>query len=193
MQNLIRRGNTWFARFFIPRDRWADAGKALKATGGVKREIVRTLGTPDIREARRRLRTAFAAIQTDLDGALKAAGLHPMTDWTVNWQGRAKELRAELQAPEASQVVTREVIEEQDGTTVEIVTTAADHLRDQVKAEAERLEQVRGYDTATAFYTAGPHTTRPESNALPARTGPLRAAMLDCTCARLRRYCSQLI
>ena len=154
MQNLIRRGNTLFARFFIPRDRWEDAGHALKAAGGIKREIVRTLGTTDIKEAKRRLQPALAAIQTDLEVALKAAGLRPLTDWTADWQGRAKELRALLQAPEASQVVSVASVDQPDGTATEIETTEADYLRRQVTAEAEQLEQARGYTTAQAFYTA---------------------------------------
>ena len=29
MQNLLRRGGTDYARFFIPADRWADVGKAM--------------------------------------------------------------------------------------------------------------------------------------------------------------------
>ena len=45
MQNLIRRGATWYGRIFIPKDRWADVGKAMGAANGVKREVVRTLQT----------------------------------------------------------------------------------------------------------------------------------------------------
>jgi hypothetical protein len=73
MQNLIRRGNTWFARLFIPRDRWVDAGKATGAAQGVRREIVRTLQTTDGGEARHRLRPALSAIQADLDARLISA------------------------------------------------------------------------------------------------------------------------
>ncbi|HXT81696.1 MAG TPA: DUF6538 domain-containing protein, partial [Acetobacteraceae bacterium] len=98
MQNLLRRGNTWFARLFIPHDRWADVGKALKVKGGLKREVVRTLGTTDRAEAKRRLTLALAQMQREIDVTLKNAGRKPLTDWTAEWPKRAVELRAAVQA-----------------------------------------------------------------------------------------------
>src|SRR3954451_10747814 len=51
MANLLKRGATYFVRLTIPRDRWADVGRAMGAAGGLKREVVRTLQTGDFREA----------------------------------------------------------------------------------------------------------------------------------------------
>ena len=73
MQNLLRRGATYYARLFIPADRWSDVGKAMNAAGGTKKEAVRTLQTTDIREARSRLRAALTAMQVDIDARLTAA------------------------------------------------------------------------------------------------------------------------
>jgi hypothetical protein len=71
MTNLLRRGGTYYARLFLPAERWADVGRAMGARGGIKREVVRTLQTSDIREARGRLRTALAAMQADVDAKLR--------------------------------------------------------------------------------------------------------------------------
>lgn len=72
-QNILRRGATYHARLFIPADRWADVGKARGASGGITREVVRSLQTGDVGDARRRLRPALAAIQADVDAKLAAA------------------------------------------------------------------------------------------------------------------------
>lgn len=155
MQNLVRRGNTWFARFFVPKDRWADAGKATRAASGIKRDITRTLGTTDRKEARKRLGAALTAIQADLDAALKAAGLRPLTDWTADWSSRAIERRAELQAADATTILTGSVVQDPaDGQEAFIGETERDLLQDQLRTDAEHLEEVRGSAVAEAFFKA---------------------------------------
>jgi integrase len=154
MQNLLHRGHAWFARYIVPKDRWGDVGRAMKAPNGTKREIVRTLSTTDLREAKRRLQPALAAIQADVEGALRAAGLRPLTAWKADWQDRARELRAILQAPEATEVLSIDFYAQPDGTDVEQQTTHADYVRAQVAAEAEQLEQAQGFTVAQAFFTA---------------------------------------
>ncbi len=96
MQNLLRRGNAWFARLFIPQDRWANVGKAMGAARGIKREVVRTLQTSDRREAQRRLGVALAELRASVDDALRQAKMRPLTDWTADWADRAAENRAAL-------------------------------------------------------------------------------------------------
>jgi integrase len=143
MQNLLRRGNTWFARLTLPRDRWGDVGRAYKAASGVKREVVRTLQTTDRREAGTRLKTALAAIQAEVEDRLRAAGLAPLTAWKVTWMDRAGELRGALREADDEKLLTATYVE-----------TEQDLLRDTVKDEADRLEGTLGYPTAAAFYKA---------------------------------------
>jgi hypothetical protein len=140
MQNLIRRGPTWYARSFIPKDRWADVGKAMNAANGIRREVVRTLNTTDLREAKRRLQPALAATQGQIDGHLKAAGLAPLSDWTADWVARAVEIRANLKAA--------------DDTPVYEDASERDIMLDGFIAEAERLEEAKGVATAEAFWKA---------------------------------------
>jgi hypothetical protein len=154
MHNLIRRGNTWFARYHIPRDRWADAGKATGAAQGVLREVVRTLRTTDRVEAKRRLTSALSAIQAELDARLQAASLRPLTDWTADWSARARQRRADLQAADDATIVIGEIIETDHGEVIDAGETERDLLRRQVGHEAELLEQVRGPAVAEAFYKA---------------------------------------
>ena len=68
----------------------------MGAAGGVKREVVRTLGTTDRQEAKRRRQPALVAIQATIEAALRAAGLPPLTDWTADWATHAVGLRAIL-------------------------------------------------------------------------------------------------
>ena len=55
MANLRRIRQGWYARYIIPRSRWADFGG--------KREVVRTLQTRDLVEARSRRLKAMEAIE----------------------------------------------------------------------------------------------------------------------------------
>ncbi len=153
MQNLIRPGNAWFARYFVPKDRWADAGRATDAAGGIKREVVRTLATTDRALAKRRLAKALGAIEAELDVRLQVAGLPPLTDWTADWPSRVRALRATLQGADDTTAVVSECIVE-DGELVEIGPTERDLMVQQVGVEAECLEQVRGYAAAKTFFEA---------------------------------------
>ncbi len=78
MANLLTRGNTWFARFNTPRDRWEDSGFTMATKGGVLREIVRTLRTTDHSEALKRRDVALAAMRTEVDIALRQARKRPL-------------------------------------------------------------------------------------------------------------------
>jgi integrase len=147
MQNLIRRTNTWYARFFIPKERWVDVGKAMGAARGVKKEVVRTLKTSDRREAKRALVSALATIQMDVDAALKTAGLAPLTDWTANWKGRALEWRALISEADD----TDHVVPDEYGGEAFIIDSDRRVLLESLEPEAERLEEVRGPAVAQAF------------------------------------------
>ncbi|MFT8805064.1 MAG: hypothetical protein ABF876_06135 [Acetobacter aceti] len=39
MSNLTMRHGSYYVRFIIPKDRWADAGKVLKASTGQRKAI----------------------------------------------------------------------------------------------------------------------------------------------------------
>lgn len=100
MANLLKRGSTYFVRLTIPRDRWADVGRAMIAAGGLKREVVRTLQTGDYREAQKRREAGLAAAREMVDAALRRARLEPLTDWTADWAARAIERREQFRAGE---------------------------------------------------------------------------------------------
>ncbi len=89
--NLRRNGLTWYARFTIPKDRWPDFGG--------KREVVRTLETRDLKEARQRRSGALRAIEAALSADLAERGLPPLSGgWQPPWQDAALAARAELAA-----------------------------------------------------------------------------------------------
>ena len=46
MANLIKRGATFYVRLHIPLDHQRDVGGALGASGGIKREVVKTSRPP---------------------------------------------------------------------------------------------------------------------------------------------------
>ncbi|GBQ89272.1 hypothetical protein AA13595_2599 [Gluconacetobacter johannae DSM 13595] len=59
MHSLMIRGRTYCVRFIIPKDRWEDAGHVLQSPTGRCRDIVKTLGTRDHREAVKRRSKAW--------------------------------------------------------------------------------------------------------------------------------------
>lgn len=146
MTNLLKRGTTYFVRLTIPQSRWADVGRAMGAAGGVKREVVRTLQTGDFREAQRRREAGLAALREIVDGALRRAGLAPLTDWTANWQERAVELQEAMRTGEA--VILGSVGDPDDE---DIPVTEADLTSETVEREVEALERKRGADVAAQF------------------------------------------
>src|SRR5260370_27917611 len=73
MHNLRRIGLTYYARFIVPRDRWADVGQVTGAKNGQRREVVRTLETRDLKEAHKRRPAALEAIRSDLNRQFAAA------------------------------------------------------------------------------------------------------------------------
>jgi hypothetical protein len=68
----------------------------MEASGGVRREVVRTLQTTDRAEAPRRRDVALAALRQEVDAALVKAKLRPLTDWTADWPARAVQWRRRL-------------------------------------------------------------------------------------------------
>ncbi len=152
MTNLLRRGLGWYARLSIPRDRWADVGTAMRAPGGVKREIVRTLGTQDPKEAKRRLQPALHAIREDIDGALVAAGMRPLTDWTAAWQVQALERREQLRQWRKQVIGTFEVLDGKTEYNVEVEETQADVYLDLgLCEELDELASKKGPQAAAQY------------------------------------------
>ncbi|MFT9447265.1 MAG: hypothetical protein ABF576_11535 [Gluconobacter japonicus] len=100
MHGLRRTGGlTWSVRLSIPRDRWADAGKAFGTTSGIKQEVIRSLGTQDAKEAIRRRDKALAAMREDLDARLVAAGFLPIHGhWQPDWMNEDRFLTEALEA-----------------------------------------------------------------------------------------------
>ncbi|MBB3883653.1 DUF6538 domain-containing protein [Acetobacter oeni] len=78
MRNLVKRGQGYYARLIIPQDRWQDAGKVMGCRSGIRREVVRTLGTRDHREAIRRREKMLETMRAELDAKLVQAGLLPL-------------------------------------------------------------------------------------------------------------------
>lgn len=148
MTNLTRRHRTYFVRFNIPRDRWADVGKALGVPSGTVREIVRTLGTPDRAVAMQRRDAAIAAIRAELDAALVAARLRPLSDWVADWQGRALERREQLERA-AGRVAYYEDDPRGEGPPVPV--SEASVLLDDVREDAERVRDRQGDQAAYQF------------------------------------------
>lgn len=60
-QNLLRRKQTWYARYFVPKEQQAAYGRA---------EVQRTLKTRDLLEAKRRLPAVIAQIQLEIEEVL---------------------------------------------------------------------------------------------------------------------------
>lgn len=65
-QNLLRRKQTWYARYFVPKEHQSAFGRA---------EVQRTLKTRDLVEAKRRLPATIAQIQWEIEEALTNRGL----------------------------------------------------------------------------------------------------------------------
>lgn len=88
MHQIRRIGLTYYARVTIPKDRWEDVGR---------REVVRTLNTRDLKEARARRRKAVAAIHEEVSLELARRGLPPLdSGWTPSWQAEALSVRTEI-------------------------------------------------------------------------------------------------
>ncbi len=135
MANLKRIGLTYFARFIIPKDRWQDCGK---------REVVRTLQTRDLKEARRRRAAALTAIQAQLNATLAARGLKPLdSDWVPDWQTAALEDNAKLRA------AADDGYERPDGTYRH---SERDNWTNQIWENAERLEDSHSPAIARSYY-----------------------------------------
>jgi len=144
--HLVRRGSTYFVRLTIPRERWADVGRALGAAGGLKREVVRTLQTGNYREAMARRDAGLTAVRELVDLALKRAKLRPLTDWTADWQGRAVELAAFAREAEG---VVNGWVQGPDGDDMPIMES--EFIDDAIEREAEIVEARQGTPAAQAF------------------------------------------
>ena len=98
MAHIRRVGLTYYARFTIPKDRWHDAGR---------REVVRTLQTRDLKEARKRIGPALEDIRRSLDDGLTGKGCAPLSGtWKPSWGGPGRivdeAMRARAEAERAS-------------------------------------------------------------------------------------------
>ena len=145
MANLLKRGDTYFVRLTIPRDRWAHVGKAMGAATGIRREVVKTLQTGDYREAQRRRDEGLNACRRAVDAALRKYGLAPLTDWTANWPERAVERRMNLKAGVGK---VNQWIAGDDGPEA---IMEADLTSDLIEHEAERVALLRGPEAARQF------------------------------------------
>ena len=67
--NLLRRGGNWYARRAVPRRHWERLGK---------RELVRTLGTADLRMAERLLPLALAELDRQIEELVGGPALRPV-------------------------------------------------------------------------------------------------------------------
>ena len=152
MSQLLRRGQTFYARLIVPLARRGDVGKAMGAAGGTKREIVRTLQTTDRREATRRRGAALAAMRADVDIALRKAGMRPLTDWTASWGDRAAELRQAL--ANGGETVSHYEEVEANGETVPMPVYDADLTRDTIADAAAEVEARQGLTAAREFIAA---------------------------------------
>ena len=94
--SIFQRGGRWSVRVSFPKERWADIGRAMGASNGLKRDISRTLETSSRREAEDRKHEAAAAIRAEVDVKLAKAKLRPLTDWTADWMSRAVQRREEM-------------------------------------------------------------------------------------------------
>lgn len=146
--SLLKRANTWCVRFNVPEARWADVGRAMGARSGIKREIVRTLGTADHSTARQRRDQALAAIRADVEAALAAARLRPLSDWTADWQSHALRRHDELRA-EGDRVVRWE--DGQQAFSDPVPVYFAEEQRDHVLEEAQEVERRQGPIAARKF------------------------------------------
>ncbi|NLI26156.1 MAG: hypothetical protein GX413_02030 [Acetobacter sp.] len=45
MQNMTKRGNVYYVRFIVPKERWSDVGVATGACNGTRRDITKSLET----------------------------------------------------------------------------------------------------------------------------------------------------
>jgi integrase len=86
MQNMTKRGNVYYVRFIVPKERWSDVGVATGARNGTRRDITKSLETKDHREALRRRDAALAVIREETNAALTAQGRPPLHgDWKPSW------------------------------------------------------------------------------------------------------------
>ncbi len=146
MANLLKRGDTYFVRLMIPRDRWTDVGKAMGARGGIRREVVRTLQTTSFREAQRRREEGLRAAREMVGAALRRLKLAPLTDWTANWFDRAVERRGQMQAAAG---VVNQLIPRDDGTAEPLMES--DLTADLIEAEADTIGTRQGPEAARRF------------------------------------------
>ncbi|NVN40514.1 hypothetical protein HUK82_08045, partial [Ameyamaea chiangmaiensis] len=79
-------GKTYAARLSIPRERWADVGRAYGTRTGVRQELVRSTQTRDRHEAIRRRGKVLERLRAEVDAKLAAIGLPPLHGtWCPDW------------------------------------------------------------------------------------------------------------
>ena len=146
--SLLRRGLTYFVRVTLPPDRWADIGRSMGARSGLRREVVKTLGTTDRKVASSRLDAAASAIIQEVEDALRRARLRPLADWTADWMSRALERQEELREHGQEPIGPDHV--DEDGEPLGPMT-ADSVILDRVLEDYDVVERKRGRAVAEQF------------------------------------------
>lgn len=137
MHGIRRIGLTYYVRFIIPKDRWEDCGR---------REVVRTLDTRDLKEARSRRARALEGIRREMNGRLTSQGLPPLDpDWMPSWEAEALRRRNDLKK------ASEEVDVDPDTGDEAPWGSPADRMKDRVYDRAEELELKIGGNNARRF------------------------------------------
>ena len=120
----------------------------MSSKGGVKREIVRTLETPDYREAQKRRDGGLTLIRGEIDRALVAAKLRPLTDWTAGWEAKAAQHREHLRTH--GHRVAYEMADDSD-PDISHETLESEHILETVEVDAGVVERRQGPAAARRF------------------------------------------
>lgn len=145
--SILRRGQTYFVRVTLPPDRWADVGRAMGARAGLRREVVKTLGTTDRKEASSRIDAAASTIIQDVEAALRRAKLRPLTDWTADWMSKAHTLNEAWR--EGRDEVIHEEVDERGRVIGE--ETAGTIMIESIEAAAEQVHRRQGRQASDQF------------------------------------------
>ncbi len=156
MSDIFRRGLTWWVRLHIPRDRQADAAKAMGAKTPLLRERWRSLGTRDRREALGRRDTTLAELRAELDDRLRLRGSPPLAGWKASWAERAAVMRERL--ANASDVP---YALEEDPRTGEVAPwTQRQDVEDEVRDEWRTVRAEAGPKAASQYIKLATGTGR---------------------------------
>lgn len=152
MQNMTKRGNVYYVRFTVPKDRWQDVGAATGARKGTRRDITKSLDTKDYREALIRRDAALAVIREETNAALAAHNLPPLHgDWKPAWGNILSRITEQAltarQALEAASDYREPYYENDDSNTGRIIGESisdrdfgSDIVREELWATAQQIK-----------------------------------------------------